>query len=125
MIPIERKPERGVVEGPVSDVNAHGAEVHRRGFVLGPGVGDGAAGGFDLLKHGLGVLQKPRPCREELHAFGGALEEWGSELLFQVANLSGERRLTDVKPGRRPTHVAFLYDGDKVFDLRETHGVIP
>ena len=92
---------------------------------LGPGVGDGAPGGFDLLKHRLGVFQKPRPRREELHPLGGAFEERGTKFLFQVANLPGERRLTDVKPGRCPTHVAFLYDGDKVFDLRETHGVIP
>jgi hypothetical protein len=49
------------------------------------------------------------------------LEKRNPELIFEVANLSAQRRLRNVKPRRARCHVLFFSDGDEVSQVAEFH----
>ena len=50
-----------------------------------------------------------------------ALEQRGPELVLEVADLPGQRRLGDVELARGATDVLRLGHGDEIVDLRQAH----
>jgi len=59
--------------------------------------------------------------REQGHAPRRAREERRAELVFERPNLSGQRRLRDVKSLGGTPQVSFFRDDHEVFELREAH----
>jgi hypothetical protein len=50
-------------------------------------------------------------------------EELRPELTFEIGDLLGERRSSEVKPFGGPTEMQFFGDGDEVGQLPELHAV--
>ena len=85
------------------------------------GGADGAPGGGELGEDGARVGEERGARREEPHAARGTGEERRPELVLEHPDLTAERRLRDVEPPRRATHVGFFRHCHEVFDLREAH----
>ena len=89
---------------------------------------DGAAHRLDfLLQRGPVVEDGVRPLEDAL-AFGrqpveslAALDDRHAQLLFELTNASGERRLRDVTGLRRAREVLFARQRDEVLELADVH----
>ncbi len=76
--------------------------IHRRSRLL------------DLLQDRPRMLQKYLTFRQQTHAARGPGEERRAKLILQAAELAAQRRLGDVEPSGRSSHVPFLGHGDEV-----------
>ena len=70
-----------------------------------------------LLQDGLRVLVEHLAGVGAEHALGGAVQQLRAQLLLQLAQLLGQRRLRDVQHQRGARQRAVIDDGDKVAKL--------
>lgn len=61
------------------------------------------------------------PGREQADAARGAVEQASAELVLELTDLAGHRRLRDMQPPGRTTDVLLLGDGHEVADLGQAH----
>ena len=62
-------------------------------------------------------VEKDEACRGEFHTAAGALQKPHSHAALQPGHRSGQRRLSDAQPLRRPAEVQFLSNGDEIDEL--------
>ena len=76
------------------------------------------------VKHGACFIGKEFSSLGEFDSTCAAFKQFHAKLLFEMLDLPTQRRLGDVKPPRRPRHVAKLGDGYKVTQMAKFHSCI-
>jgi hypothetical protein len=67
------------------------------------------------------VPEERLALRQEAHARSRAREQAHAELVLEAPDPPRERRLRDVQPSRRTTHVPFLGHRDERLELEQRH----
>jgi len=76
---------------------------------------------LQAVEQGQGVVvqRMRRQCRQQ--AFTAALEQADVEVLFQLADLLGKRRLRDRQPFGGTSHMTFFIHRDEITQLLKIH----
>ena len=76
------------------------------------------------LHHSTGLREKDAARFCKPHGFSAVVEKCNAKFIFEIPNLSTQRRLRDVQARGGARHVLFFSDGDEVSQVTEFHLVV-